>query len=249
MPIAFRKISGRKQIIREGDGEAGARPSQFKINEELAQGAVLRSFAKALKWMKLVDEGKAKSVSELSEIIGVDRHYILHTLRCATLSPRIIRAALAGKIAKTPIEMAEMFSCDRALHNTHPETGINAEMAAGYTVISDRYYYSSLAYQGAALGYDTVAKLNLDREDIRTPDLCIFLDLTPDKSLERIGKRGEATEIYENFDYLTKTRKMFFDVFEKLENRGENIAIIDASGAVEDIADNILSQVLKFYNI
>ena len=98
VPIAFRKISGRKQIIREGDGEAGARPSQFKINEELAQGAVLRSFAKALKWMKLVDEGKAKSVSELSEIIGVDRHYILHTLRCATLSPRIIRAALAGTL-------------------------------------------------------------------------------------------------------------------------------------------------------
>ena len=164
-------------------------------------------------------------------------------------SGKEIRAALAGKIGKTPIEMAEMFSCDRALHNPHPETGINAEMAAGYTVISDRYYYSSLAYQGAALGYDTVAKLNLDREDIRTPDLCIFLDLTPDKSLERIGKRGEATEIYENFDYLTKTRKMFFDVFEKLENRGENIAIIDASGAVEDIADNILSQVLKIYNI
>ena len=164
-------------------------------------------------------------------------------------SGREIRAALSGRIKRTPIEMAEMFSHDRALHNTHPETGINAEMDSGYTVISDRYYYSSLAYQGAALGYDTVAKLNLDREDIRTPDLCIFLDLTPDKSLERIGKRGEATEIYENFDYLTKTRKMFFDVFEKLENRGENIAVIDASGAVEDIADNILSQVLKLYNI
>lgn len=164
-------------------------------------------------------------------------------------SGREIRAALSGKIERTPLEMAEMFSRDRALHNTHPESGINAEMASGYTVISDRYYYSSLAYQGAALGYDTVAALNLDREDIRTPDLCIFLDLTPDKSLERIGKRGEATEIYENFDYLTKTRKMFFDVFEKLESRGENIAVIDASGAVEDIASNILSQVLKIYNI
>ena len=67
-------------------------------------------------------------------------------------SGREIRAALAGRIAKTPQEMAEMFSCDRALHNTHPEIGINGMMNEGYTVISDRYYYSSLAYQGSVLG-------------------------------------------------------------------------------------------------
>ena len=158
---------------------------------------------------------------------------------------REIRDALAGKTPKTALEMAEMFSVDRAIHNNHPKAGINAAIEKGISVISDRYYYSSLAYQGAALGYDTVAALNLDRSDIRTPDVCIFLDLTPEKSLERIGKRGEATEIYENFDYLTKTRKMFFDVFEKLRDRGEKIAIIDASGSPDEIGDRVLSAVLE----
>lgn len=159
-------------------------------------------------------------------------------------SGREIREALSGKTKKTPIEMAQMFACDRAIHNTHPEEGINRALADGITVVSDRYYYSSLAYQGAALGYETVAALNLDNENIRTPDLCVFLDLTPEKSLERIGKRGEATEIYENFDYLTKTRAMFFDVFERLRARGERIAIIDASGSVSEVSERVLEAVL-----
>lgn len=162
-------------------------------------------------------------------------------------SGKEIRAALSGKIEKKPVEMAEMFARDRELHNTDPDIGIEGMLSHGFTVISDRYYYSSLAYQGATLGYETVASLNLDNESIRTPDLCIFLDLTPEKSLERIGKRGEETEIYENFDYLTKTRKMFFDVFERLRARGENIAVIDAYGAVPEVAERVLSAVLKIY--
>lgn len=162
-------------------------------------------------------------------------------------SGKEIRAALSGKIERTPTEMAEMFARDRVLHNVDPEIGICGMLEEGYTVISDRYYYSSLAYQGTTLGYETVAALNLDNENIRRPDLCIFLDLTPEKSLERIGKRGEATEIYENFDYLTKTRNMFFGVFEKLRERGERIAIIDAGGTVSEVADKVLSEALKLY--
>lgn len=162
-------------------------------------------------------------------------------------SGREIREALSGKLEKTPIEMAEMFARDRELHNTDPKIGVSGMLSKGYTVISDRYYYSSLAYQGATLGYDTVAALNLDNESIRTPDLCVFLDLTPENSLERIGKRGEATEIYENYEYLTKTRAMFFDVFRRLEARGEKIAIIDACGSIEEVAERVLSAVLEIY--
>lgn len=158
-------------------------------------------------------------------------------------SGRLLRRALSGELKKTHIEMAEMFAEDRVLHNTDPEEGISRMLADGYTVISDRYYYSSLAYQGAALGYDTVARLNLENKDIKRPDICIFLDLTPEKSLERIGGRGESKEIYENFDYLTRTRAMFFDVFEKLRQNGENIVVIDASGTVDEVAKAVLGAV------
>jgi dTMP kinase len=144
--------------------------------------------------------------------------------------------------------MADMFVRDREIHNKDSEKGIDPHLESGVTVISDRYYYSSLAYQGAELGYERVAALNLDNPSIRTPDICVFLDLTPDKSLERIGKRADTpTEIYENYDYLEKTRRMFFDVFGRLRERGENIAIIDASGTPEEIAKMIFDRVSPLF--
>ena len=154
-----------------------------------------------------------------------------------------LRRALSGELKRTPLEMAEMFATDRVAHNLE----IEKQLSEGITVISDRYYYSSLAYQGAELGYETVARLNLDNEGIRRPDICVFLDLSPESSLERIGGRGENVEIYENLEYLTKTRKMFFDVFERLRERGENIAVIDASGSVEKVAESVIAAVLQIY--
>ncbi len=155
-----------------------------------------------------------------------------------------IRRALSGELKVSDLEMAEMFARDRVKHNTDPERGIEKLLSEGTVVISDRYYYSSLAYQGSVLGFDTVARLNLENSHIRTPDLCIFLDLSPEKSLERIGSREDTPrEIYENYEYLEKTRNMFFDVFERLRERGENIAVIDASGTPEEVAYNILKTV------
>lgn len=163
-------------------------------------------------------------------------------------SGKLLRRALSGQIPATPMEMAEMFARDRVNHNLDENEGIEKKLSQGTTVITDRYYYSSLAYQGSELGFDVVSKLNLENPDIRTPDLCVFLDLTPDVSLARIGARENVPhEIYENYEYLDKTRKTFFSVFEKLRERGEKIVLIDASGSVEEIAKNILDAVLQIF--
>lgn len=163
-------------------------------------------------------------------------------------SGKKIREALSGRVPVTTAQMADMFATDRVIHNKDAEKGIDAHLEAGVTVISDRYYYSSLAYQGSELGFDRVAALNLDNPSIRMPDICIFLDLSPEKSLERIGKRADTpTEIYENYDYLEKTRRMFFDVFDRIRPRGEKIEIIDASGSAEEIAEKILAAVLPLF--
>ena len=191
--------------------------------------------------------GKTTQIEILAEKLREEGRVVHVTAEpTASVSGGLLRDALGGISSRTTCEMAALFVLDRIFHNVNPN-GINAMLEKGIDVICDRYYYSSLAYQGAALGYDTVAALNLDISEIRTPDVCIFLDLTPEKSLERIGKRGEATEIYENFDYLTKTRKMFFDVFERLRERGERIAVIDASGSPEEIGERVLSAVLEVF--
>ncbi|MBQ8407473.1 MAG: dTMP kinase [Clostridia bacterium] len=192
--------------------------------------------------------GKTTQISLLCRAFETRGIAYMTTLEPTELpSGKLLRRALSGETPKTPTEMAKMFATDRKIHNTHPTEGIGVMLEKGISVISDRYYYSSLAYQGAALGYEAVAKLNLEDPDIRRPDLCVFLDLTPEKSLERIGSRGEKTEIYENLDYLTRTRAMFFDVFDRLKEQGERIEIIDASGSVEEVSAQVISAVLKIY--
>ena len=86
-----------------------------------------------------------------------------------------------------------------------------------------------------------VKRMNLDCPEIRTPDACIFLDLTPDESLERISKGRATTEIYETKEKLTAVRNKFLSVLDELggENPDEHIHIISAFGDVETVAKRI----------
>lgn len=95
--VAFRTISGRKQIVKVGESASAPMPTKQAL-ANLAQGAVIKAIANGIAWMKMIDKGEEKSINELAECVEVERHYVIHTLRLATLSPRIIRAALKGDL-------------------------------------------------------------------------------------------------------------------------------------------------------
>jgi len=152
-----------------------------------------------------------------------------------------------GRIGKTLREMlsediptdmyfqAGMFLADRIDHCTNPENGIKKMLEEGYTVISDRYYYSTFAYQGTKSDMDYIMKINLDCPAILRPDVCIFLDLNPEICKGRIDTNRGKTEMYEkNIEVMKSIRKNFLDVLNSLKDR-ENIKIINAEGSIEDI--------------
>lgn len=182
-------------------------------------------------------------------------------LRAAGLDPYItaeptgmetgkaIRRVLSGAVPKTPTQVAAMFVQDRIDHNVDPTEGIEVLLAQGKAIICDRYYYSSLAYQGSLTDIDWVMACNCNCPEIRHPDLCIFLDLSPEESMKRITRDREQTEIYEKADTLTKVRARYMDVFERLSARSEKIEIIDASGTVEQTADAISQVMKKHFNM
>ncbi len=148
----------------------------------------------------------------------------------------LIREALEGVTARTECEMATLFTADRVAHNVNPAHGIRKLVNDGYIVISDRYYYSTLAYQGSATDFDWVRALNCDCPDIRTPDLCVFLDLTPQASMERIGKNRVNTEIYENEKKLAEVRENFMRTFAALPDR---VVVINADRPIEAVAEDV----------
>ncbi len=162
---------------------------------------------------------------------------------------REIRRVLSGAVQKTPTQVAAMFVQDRIDHNVDPTEGIEAMLAAGKAVICDRYYYSSLAYQGSLTDFDWVMAANCTCPEIRHPDLCIFLDLSPEESMKRITKGRTSTEIYEKAETLEKFRARYLDVFQRLSAQGEKIAIIDASGTIEQAADAIWNAVTAHIDI
>ena len=87
--------------------------------------------------------------------------------------------------------------------------------------------------------------MNCECPDIIHPDLCVFLDLSPTVALARIQKRGEAAEIYEKEETLTRVRETFLRVFDTLPDR---VAIIDASGTADEIGTAVATAVTQIYN-
>ena len=164
---------------------------------------------------------------------------------CLTAEPtdlptgRALREALGGRVKKSECEMAVLFVEDRIAHNINAQNGIAALIEDGVDVICDRYYYSTLAYQGQSTDYGWVKEMNLRCPDIRKPDLCIYVDLLPEQSLERISKGRDSVEIYENIETLTRVREQFLSVIRDLGEE-DNICIIDGYRSEKQISEDIL---------
>lgn len=186
--------------------------------------------------------GKSTQIRLLAEALEKKGRAVRVTAEpTETETGKMLRRALSGATPATPCQMAAMFTLDRIVHNT-AAGGINDTLKQGMDMLSDRYYYSSLAYQGSLCDYEWVKGMNVNCPDIRKPDLCIFLDISPKEALSRIGRRGEAKEIYEKEDTLTVFRDTFLRVFDTL---GDNVAIIDAAGDPETVAARVLAAVEK----
>ncbi len=154
----------------------------------------------------------------------------------------LVRDALSGFTPRTGAEIAALFVSDRIAHNVDPIRGINRLLAEGTDVICDRYYYSSLAYQGSVTDFEWVYHMNIDCPEIRQPDICLFLDLDYAACLRRMETGRAFKEIYENEESLNAVREKYRVAFRRLEGR-DNIKIINAGRDVDSVAADMISAV------
>lgn len=181
--------------------------------------------------------GKTTQIERLAASLRAEGRKVVVTAEpTVSVSGGLLRDALGGLQKRTACEMAALFVLDRVFHNVNPD-GICAMVEAGYDVICDRYYYSSMAYQGSQTDFAWVRDMNLHCPEIRRPDLCIFLDLAPEESLARIGRERTHTEIYEKKEILEAVRRQFFRVFEELD---DNVTVIDTTGhTIDEVAERV----------
>jgi dTMP kinase len=130
-------------------------------------------------------------------------------------------------------EMAALFLADRIAHNDE----IKAHLNAGEDVICDRYYYSSMAYQGPLTDPDWVADMNRHCPAIRKPDLCVFLDVDYRRCKERLDAGRDALEIYErDLGFMEETRNAFLSAFRRFENE-DRIVVVNADREIGSVAE------------
>lgn len=116
---------------------------------------------------------------------------------------------------------------------------IRPALEAGAIVILDRYFYSSIAYQGTR-GADPDAVEQRMRAIAPTPDLTILIDLDPEAALRRITDgRGEGLTDFERLDTLTAVRETFHD----LAARCSEMHVVDGNQPMETVHADIVALV------
>lgn len=154
----------------------------------------------------------------------------------------MLHTIMTGRLDACEETIAALYVADRMDHIKNTRNGLLKKIESGITVITDRYYFSSYAYQGAHMSMDWTIMANSVCADALRPDLNLFLDLEPEISYQRICQNRTDFEIYEKLDNLKRTREKYMEAFSKLKDQ-EKVAVIPANGTVEEIQEQIWKQV------
>ena len=100
-------------------------------------------------------------------------------------------------------------------------------------VILDRYYFSTMAYQGAR-GFDPAEIRQRNEAFAPVPDLLLILDLDLDTALARIGSRGDTANEFEQRDSLQRCREIFLALKDEPFAR-----VVDSNGTPDEVAARI----------
>lgn len=140
---------------------------------------------------------------------------------------------LYGNIMTEPTVEALLFAADRL---DHVENFVEPRLRQGSIIISDRYVYSSLAYQGAR-GVDLKWLRNIN-EFAPKADISFYIDVPPEVALSR--KRGTKS-VFERLDFQTRVRNIYLEFAKARELR-----LINGNNPLNRVQEELLSSVKDF---
>jgi dTMP kinase len=149
---------------------------------------------------------------------------------------REVKKILRENIETNPTELQKLYVQDRV---EHLEKEIIPALEEGKIVISDRYFFSTLAY-GTAHGANLEDLIKLNKNFLY-PDLIFLFKIDAKSSMERIEKRGDPKEFFEKKEMLKKVS----DIYDTFPSRFKNFYIINAEKSKEEVFEQIKSVLQK----
>ena len=116
------------------------------------------------------------------------------------------------------------------------ETTIRPALKDGHIVVLDRYYFSTMAYQGIR-GFDPQEIRRTNEEFAPRPDLLLLLELSVDAAMNRIGARDGQGNQFEQKESLQLCRAIFHSV------KDDFVEVIEADQPVEQTHEAIMRTV------
>lgn len=182
--------------------------------------------------------GKSTQAEMLAASLKKDGHQVVLTQE-PTNGPagQKLQAYLLGPSRNlSPAEELDLFMEDR---REHVAQIIKPALERGNVVITDRYYYSSVAYQGA-LGLDPNDILAANEAFAPVPDLVFILELSVTEALARLAKKGKAArQVSESFPYLKQVEAIYASL------KGPGFRRLDAARAPMEVHAILLKEVRK----
>lgn len=155
---------------------------------------------------------------------------------------KLIREMLTGSHALQDQALSQntfglLFAADRL---DHLQREVEPQLAAGTIVVSDRWYHSSLAYQGTGADRDWIAALN-DRA--RRPELTIFLKVRPEIAAQRRAAARRQEELFEDLRMQQDVDAGYRATIAELTAQGERIEVIDGEQTQDQVFETICTLV------
>ena len=180
--------------------------------------------------------GKSTTIREIKRYLESKGEAVYLTAEPTTLATgKIVRNFLSETNSYTPLiheMLALAFAADRI---NHLREEIWPALRKKQTVITDRYFFSSVAYQSLNVSYEWVKGIN---RFATLPDVLVFIDVSVDKAVERLTKFRTSTEIYEKRDLLQQIDRNYREVIKEFE---DNLKVIYLNGNLD--IDKIYSDV------
>lgn len=191
--------------------------------------------------------GKSTQLKLLAERLK-EKGVPVYTTMEPTASPigSMIRQVMTGRIKMDNKVIAALFVADRLDHLLNDVDGILMKVEAGNTVLTDRYYLSSYAYQSVDMPMDWVIRANAESRKLLRPAASIFIDVPPAVAIERIVKGREGRELFEEQSRLEAVRERYLEAFERTKDT-ETVLRIDGTRPVGRVAEEIWEKIWALF--